>query len=272
MKQRILIIGGSGYIGNNIYKELNPYFDTYATYYSSNKYKNNKHFFYCDLNSATSLSFRKIFKKVKPSIIISAAKGDYNAIINSHDYIIDYINNYECKIIFISSSSVFDGYKNYPNYEFDKTFSKSNFGYLKIKIENKLLKLDENKYTIIRVPFLVGMNSLHIKKIKNEVKLDIPIEVFPNLIINIINIKKITLFIHHIINKKINGIIHLGSKDLIHHVDLIKEILKALKIDSYRLKYVYTTNDNRYIALFNKNKKLPKYLDFKANSIINTIK
>jgi len=116
------------------------------------------------------------------------------------------------------------------------------------------------------------MNSLHIKKIKNEVKLDIPIEVFPNLIINIINIKKITLFIHHIINKKINGIIHLGSKDLIHHVDLIKEILKALKIDSYRLKYVYTTNDNRYIALFNKNKKLIKYLDFKANSIINTNK
>ena len=27
-----------------------------------------------------------------------------------------------------------------------------------------------------------------------------------------------------------------------------------------------------YIALFNKNKKLPKYLDFKANSIINKIK
>jgi len=182
------------------------------------------------------------------------------------------VNNNECKIIFISSSSVFDGYKNYPNYEFDKTFSKSNFGYLKIKIENKLLKLDENKYTIIRVPFLAGMNSPHIKKIKNEVKLNIPIEVFPNLIINIINIKKITLFIHHIINKKLSGIIHLGSKDLIHHVDLIKEILNALKVDSYRLKYVYTTNDNRYIALFNKNKKIPKYLDFKADSIINTIK
>ena len=182
------------------------------------------------------------------------------------------MNNNKCKIIFISSSSVFDGYKNYPNYEFDKTFSKSNFGYLKIKIENKLLKLDENKYTIIRVPFLAGMNSPHIKKIKNEVKLNIPIEVFPNLIINIINIKKITLFIHHIINKKLSGIIHLGSKDLIHHVDLIKEILNALKVDTYRLKYVYTTNDNRYIALFNKNKKLPKYLDFKTDSIINRIK
>ena len=229
-------------------------------------------FIFCGFTFLFPLSPIEKYIWLLSSKIILLAKGDYNAIINSHDYIIDYINNYECKIIFISSSSVFDGYKNYPNYEFDKTFSKSNFGYLKIKIENKLLKLDENKYTIIRVPFLVGMNSLHIKKIKNEVKLDIPIEVFPNLIINIINIKKITLFIHHIINKKINGIIHLGSKDLIHHVDLIKEILKALKIDSYRLKYVYTTNDNRYIALFNKNKKLPKYLDFKANSIINTIK
>ena len=102
--------------------------------------------------------------------------------------------------------------------------------------------------------------------------MDIPIEVFPNLIVNIINDKKIALFIHHIINKGINGIIHLGSKDLIQHVDLIKELLKTLKINSYRLKYVYTTNDNRYVALFNKNKRLPKYLDFKTNSIINTIK
>ncbi|MDC1491827.1 sugar nucleotide-binding protein [Flavobacteriaceae bacterium] len=266
------MLGGSGYIGNSIYKELNQFFDTYATYYSNNKFKDNKHFFYFDLNSCSSKSINSILKKVNPSIIISSLTGNSNSQINNQNYIINYVNNNQCKIIFISSSSVFDGYKNYPNYEFDKTFSKSKFGYLKIKLENKLLKLVENKYNIIRIPFVVGLNSPKIKKLINEVNLDIPIEVFPNLIVNIINDKKIALFIHHIINKGINGIIHLGSKDLIQHVDLIKELLKTLKINSYRLKYVYTTNDNRYVALFNKNKRLPKYLDFKTNSIINTIK
>jgi len=185
---------------------------------------------------------------------------------------VSYIKDNDCKIIFLSSSSVFDGYKNYPNYEFDKTFSKSNFGYFKIKIENKLLRLNEEKYSIIRIPMVIGINSPKIKELKNEINLDLPIEVFPNLIVNIINENKIALCVHHVINKNIYGIIHLGSKDLIHHVDLVKDIIKSLKINYYKLKYVYTTNDNRYIALFNKNKKLPKYLNFNVDSIINSIK
>ena len=80
-----------------------------------------------------------------------------------------YIKDNDCKIIFLSSSSVFDGYKNYPNYEFDKTFSKSKFGYLKIKIENKLLRLEENKYSIIRIPMVIAVNSPNMKDIKNQI-------------------------------------------------------------------------------------------------------
>ena len=49
-------------------------------------------------------------------------------------------------------------------------------------------------------------------------------------------------------------------------------MIKALKVNYYKFKYVYTTNDDRYIALFNKNKKLPKYLNFTINSVINSIK
>ena len=185
---------------------------------------------------------------------------------------VSYIKDNDCKIIFLSSSSVFDGYKNYPNYEFDKTFSKSKFGYLKIKIENKLLRLKENKYSIIRIPMVIGVNSPKMKDIKKQISKKTAIEVFPNLIVNIINDNKIALCVHHIINKKIGGIIHLGSRDLIHHVDLIKEVIKALKVNYYKFKYVYTTNDDRYIALFNKNKKLPNYLNFTVNSVINSIK
>jgi len=33
--KRILILGGSGFIGNALYRELSPYYNTYATYYAS---------------------------------------------------------------------------------------------------------------------------------------------------------------------------------------------------------------------------------------------
>ena len=36
---KILIFGGSGSLGQAIFKELNPFFDVYCTYYSQKKFK-----------------------------------------------------------------------------------------------------------------------------------------------------------------------------------------------------------------------------------------
>ena len=44
-KQRILIFGASGFLGNAIYKELCSYFNTFGTYCTDNKeYEKNQHF------------------------------------------------------------------------------------------------------------------------------------------------------------------------------------------------------------------------------------
>ena len=48
--KKILILGGSGFIGNAIYKELCNYFDTYATYCSSGRsFEENKQFIMYDM-------------------------------------------------------------------------------------------------------------------------------------------------------------------------------------------------------------------------------
>mgnify|MGYP006892325238 CR=1 FL=1 len=36
---KVLIFGGSGYLGNTIYKELNPFYDVYGTYYKKRNFK-----------------------------------------------------------------------------------------------------------------------------------------------------------------------------------------------------------------------------------------
>lgn len=48
--KKILILGGSGFLGNAIYKELCSYFDTYATYNSARRaFEENQQFFKYDL-------------------------------------------------------------------------------------------------------------------------------------------------------------------------------------------------------------------------------
>lgn len=83
---------------------------------------------------------------------------------------------------------------------------------------------------------------------------------------------KLTQQIHYIINRNKSGIFHLGSTDLVHHDDFIKEIIDVLGHTNPIYKHVYTTNNERYLATLPKDNLLPKNLQLLSNEIINELK
>lgn len=254
---RILILGASGFIGNALYKELRSYFDTYGTFFSNKSFRHNHHLF--NFNIETD-DIEILLNQINPSCIISAVRGNFDAQIEMHTQLAAYVAKKKCSIIFLSSANVFDAFVNYPSYEYDKTLSESIYGKLKIKIENSFLKLPERKYTIARLPMVFGYNSPRIKELKEALETQKAYEVFPNLIMNTTCVAKLAQQIHYIINQKRKGVFHLGSKDLIHHDEFIKEIIKMLGFEKPILKNVYTSNADRYLAVLPKYNLLPKHL------------
>ncbi len=265
--KKILILGGSGFLGNAIYKELCSYFDTYGTYCAARRsFEKNKQFFKYDMRTDDVFS---LLEKIKPDVIISALRGDFAAQIQAHQHIVEYISKTASKLYFISSANVFDAYSKYPSYEHDKTLSESIYGRLKIKIENMLLRLPKESMGILRVPMVFGNGSPRIKQIKQFILANEPIEVFPNLILNVTNDDKLTQQIHYLINHNKSGIFHLGSSDLVHHEDFIKEVLERIGNFNPIYKRVFTTNEERYLAVLPKVNKLPKNLQIKYQEIID---
>ncbi len=265
--KKILILGGSGFLGNALYKELCPYFDTYGTYYSARRsFEDNQKFFRYDMQEDDIVP---LLEKIRPKLIISALRGDFASQIQAHQHMMEYIEKNDCQIYFISSANVFDAYSKFPSYEYDKTLSLSVFGRLKIKIENMLLRLPKEKMCIIRVPMVFGNNSPRIKEMKTALANNEPIEVFPNLIINVTNDDKLTQQIHYLINRNKSGIYHLGSTDLVHHEDFIKDIVKKLGLFNPIFKRVFTTNEDRFLAVLPKSNTLPKSLQVSYQDIID---
>lgn len=265
-KKKILILGASGFIGNALYKELCNYFDTYGTYCFNSSYTNNRQFLNYNI---TEDDIILLLEKIRPDFIISAIRGNFAAQIQAHTHIMEYVKKQNCKLYFISSANVFDAYSKYPSYENDKTLSESVYGRLKIKIENMMMRVPKTKIGILRVPMVFGNTSPRIKELKTLLDTNEPIEVFPNLIINVTNDDRLTQQIHYLINQDKYGIFHLGSTDLIHHQDFIKEVVKRLGNYHPTLKKVYTTNDDRYLAALPKENKLPKNLGITCQEIIN---
>ncbi|MEP3836848.1 MAG: sugar nucleotide-binding protein [Algibacter sp.] len=270
-KHRILILGVSGFLGSSIYKELYPYFKTFGTFNTSNnQLEKNHQFFHYNIEED---DIYEILDIVKPTIIISALRGDFSKQVLMHQHIAEYVLLNNIKIIFISSANVFDAYIKYPSYEYDKTFSNSVYGHFKIKIENMLLRLPKKQVAILRLPMVFGAHSPRVHEIINLTNEKEAIEVFPNLIMNVTTDSKITQQVHYIINRNKFGVFHLGSNDLVHHEDFIKEIVKSLELKNQPIyKRVYTTNDDRYLAVLPKFNTLPKHLQIKSDDILADLK
>lgn len=265
-KKKILILGASGFVGNAIYKELCSYFDTYGTYCSNTSFASNKQFFKYDLQEDDIF---RVLEKVHPDVIISALRGNFGAQIQAHQHLMEYLMNSTAKLYFISSANVFDAYSKFPSYEFDKTLSVSVYGRLKIKIENMMMRLPKQKTAILRVPMVFGNTSPRVREIKMNLENHEAIEVFPNLIINVTNDDRLTQQIHYLINRNKTGIFHLGSRDLIHHEEFIRDIIKRMGNYHPLIKRVYTTNEDRYLAALPKDNLLPKNLMVSCQEIID---
>ena len=266
--KKILIIGASGFIGNALYKELNPYYDTYGTYKTDNPfYEKNQKFFQYDIELE---DITILLNNLRPTIIISCIRGNFNAQWDCHQRIIQWLKGNKSLLLFLSSANVFDYFSNYPSYEYDKTLSESSYGRLKIKIENALMRLPLRKFVIARIPMIFGPRSPRIQELKKTYELGSPIEIFPNVILNVTSISKLTQQLHYIVNRNKKGIFHLGSTDLIYHVDLIKELCDMLKFSNPKFKQVYDTNNDRYLAVLPKDNTLPKNLQITTQEVIDS--
>ena len=254
---KILILGASGFIGNTLYKELQPYFDVFGTYCHENDLlEQNQIFYKFDVEKDNILD---VLKETNPNFIISALKGNFEAVFKTHQSLVHYVSvNKKCKLLYISCNHVFDGADRFPSYESDPTLSESTLGKFKISIEKLINELPKNSFAILRIPLVLGVNSPTMSLLKRAIQDKTDFDVFPNLIITVTTARKIAQQIHYIVNKKLTGIYHLASTDLVHHEDLITEITSKLSEEKPVFKRVYSRNEDSYQAILPKENKLPK--------------
>ncbi|MGB3342302.1 MAG: sugar nucleotide-binding protein [Aequorivita sp.] len=255
-KHRILILGGSGFVGNALYKELLPYFDVHGTYCQQSGIFSENQVFYQFCVETDSMFL--LLNQIQPTIIISAIKGEQPELLEAHQEIVNYaLLNSGCSVLYISSEEVFDAKFDHPSYENDMPLSETPQGKFKIAVEKLLLESIPSQTTILRLPMVLGINSPQIIHLRQCIRHNANFEVFGNLVISTTTISKVCQQIHYIINHSLRGIFHLASNDMVHHEDVFREIASKISDKMPIFKSVFSSNEDRYKAILPKKNKLP---------------
>ena len=248
-KVRVLIIGINSFLGSNIKKKFSKKFSIIGTSRKKKLSAKTKH-----LNlKKPKLDF---IKKSNYDVIIICA-GKNNLEFCQKNYREAYRINFlgikkilkkaifqKIFIIFISSNLVFNGNKKFYKVT-DKPSPKSNYGKLKLKIENYLKKSKKDKYCILRLTKVYSLNEVFLKKWKIKKKLNESITLDNNFKISPISINIVLRFIYKIIIKKLHGIFHVGDK---REFTLGEFFIK--KLGKYE-KIIYRKNNHKWKNKYN---------------------
>ena len=276
--KKVLIIGGSGFIGSYFFEEFNK-ISTYSvegTFFSNEK-ENLIHLDY----SQSEIFIDKLIK-INPDIIIWSA-GIKNisrletneSLSETHNILpikslVDYQKNTKKNIhfIFISSDYVFDG-KDGDYSVYDKPNPNTTYGRSKLASED-YIKKSSPLYTILRVGAVVGNGSVFwdwlINELGSKKKVDLFDDIFSPTPLN-------TLFqaLHTCINLKLKGIFHVsGGKSISRYEFGCLINRKLLKTDVSIVKIKRNTDYliNRALTCSKEFSKLYTLDDFINESLI----
>ncbi|NND87939.1 MAG: NAD-dependent epimerase/dehydratase family protein, partial [Flavobacteriaceae bacterium] len=184
LKENILILGASGFIGNVLYKELLPYYKVFGTYCEQQGlYEDNQVFHRFKMEKDDILP---ILKEVQPTIIISALRGDFKEQFHLHKTIAKYIKEcHHCRLLFCSSASVFDAATHLPAYEKDRPMAQSEYGKFKYSVEKLLREHIPTQHVILRLPTVLGINAPAVVQLRQAMKHQAAFESYPNKIITV---------------------------------------------------------------------------------------
>lgn len=228
---RILLLGATGFIGNTIFTTLTKKgYELYGTYHRRQPDADLlPYFFPFDLQTPENIN--SILDSVHPEFIISSINGDFSCQLRLHEILAEYVKASESRrLIFISTANVFDNSLNDPHIESDTPDAESSYGLYKAECEHLLLSRLGSQAVILRIPSVWGKNCPRIKQLNAYKQQGKVLQMWDNLMMNYTTPTQIADWISYIIENRLTGIFHVGTKDMMKYWDFYQEIMNRLHL------------------------------------------
>jgi dTDP-4-dehydrorhamnose reductase len=267
--EKVLILGASGLVGRALLDEFKDRFDLYGTYSSSLTSLPDEKQFQLEVQQIDKL--KEIIRSIKPDIVISCLRGDFDPQLKFHKELAQELQHTSSRVYYFSTTNVFDGDFSRPHTETDLPIAESDYGKFKIASEKMLKEILDERVMMIRIPAIWGKNSPRLNLIRESIKNNKVIDVYSNLVCNNLLDVQLAKQLRYIIEHKLKGIIHLGTKDSMAQGQFFEQVISKLEADQSILRYQsYQDKDVTYYFQLTSNREdLPVSLQCTNKDIID---
>ena len=242
--ENYLIIGGSGYLGAELARQMKPFGNVFSTYHNTPFPRGVKYDFFTD----------DIWKPItdhKISTIIFAAvvargrgEEDWEYVEAVERFVTDLESMGDVKLVFVSTDAVFSGEKG-SYVESDRTDAKSTYG-INVSLFEDFIEHLLNIWAIIRVSYLYGNTESHrdkrIEKAWKIVESGQRLERSDNIYKSPVHVSDAAKSVVNIATKRIGGFFHIPGRRMSIY-DFYRERFEALEVPSDGLVAVSTQKD-----------------------------
>jgi dTDP-4-dehydrorhamnose reductase len=220
------------------------------------------------LNIQDEYNISSILNTLKPQIIISCLRGDFNKQLILHVKTAEYLRENGGSLYFFSTTNVFDNDLSKPHYEDDLPNSHTDYGQYKIECEKKISEILHDNACILRIPQVWGKSSPRMKELLSSLHSNKDIIVYPKFYCNTNTDVMIARQLCCIINNNLKGIFHLVPEDIINYKDFYKELMTGLGFRNANIEE--NSEEEGYFALLSKRtNEFPEQLRFTNKSVID---
>ncbi|SDY04612.1 sugar nucleotide-binding protein [Thermoactinomyces sp. DSM 45892] len=269
--KKILVLGASGLVGRALIDELVEGLDVYGTYTSNvTSLPHDKQF---SLEVQHIDKMRELMDTVKPDVVISCLRGDYDHQLTFHEELAKSIKNQHTKVYYFSTTNVFDGDFSRPYTEADTPIAESEYGKFKMKCESMLQEMLGERAITIRIPMIWGKNSPRLNQIKESLKDEKVIEVFSNLVCNHHLDVLLAKQVRFMIENDVKGVFHLASIDRMMQSQFYEQILHQLGVEKSILepRFFLDKEDVAYFQIESNREDIPRVLRYTNSDIISSL-
>ena len=268
--KKILIIGINSLIGNSILTFMLKKHQTFGT---TRRYSDKYHYLDLakDINTWPEIETCDFIIFCGSISTIEGCKRNeelsYRINVDSMKDVIKKYKKNKTKLIFFSSSHVFDGKKKFYT-EDDIPNPLNILGMHKLKGEEIILK--ENGL-VIRLTKVLDSNFKRFLIWCDSFKSNKPFETFTNLTVSLIPLKNVISFISKAIDSEINGVIHISGPDEYSYYEIAKMIAKNLNFNENLIIKSIGHNDITGRKYFNTCLRTSEIVSKFGIDILNTI-